>query len=646
MSRPLLLAATILVFPLSSARGADWPQFNLDARHSGTSQQEALIHRGNVATLHIRYNVALPGVADGAPAFLAGVTTPLGVKDVLFVTTKNGWIVACDAATGSVVWSHQPATGPNYTTSMPAVDPDRQYVYSYSLEGRVHKYQVGDGTEITTGGWPQVATLKPSVEKSSPGLAVAVARDGMPYLYVANGGYPGDAGDYQGHVTAINLTTGAQRVFNANCSDQTVHFTLGGSPDCPAVQTAIWARSGVVYDADNDRIFMATGNGSFNANVGGHNWGDSVFALNPDGTGTGGGPVDSYTPTEFQQLQNTDADLGSTAPALFPPLPGSAVAHVGVQSGKDAKLRLLDMDNLSGTGAPGHVGGELQKISLPQGGEVLTAPAVWENPVDGEIWVFVANDSGISGLELTVGGGGAPLLVSRWTTGNGGASPIVVNGILYYASFSGIRALDPTTGAPLWSAPIAGVHWESPIVVNGRLYVTDEGGSLWAFEPDHVTNGDYDGDGKTDIAVYRPSTGAWWTLRSSDGAAMERQWGLSADIPVPGDYDGDGKTDTAVYRPSTGVWWILRSGDGTIVAQQWGLPTDVPVPGDYDGDGKTDVGIYRPSTGVWWILRSSDGAVMARTFGVSTDVPVPDDYDGDGKVDIAIHRPDTGFGGF
>ena len=392
--------------------------------------------------------------------------------------------MACDAATGGVVWSHQPATGPNYTTSMPAIDPSRQYVYSYSLEGRVHKYQVGDGTEITTGGWPQVATLKPSVEKSSPGLSVAVAKSGTPYLYVANGGYPGDAGDYQGHVTAINLTTGAQRVFNANCSDQTVHFTLGGSPDCPAVQTAIWARSGVVYDADNDRIFMATGNGNYDGNTGGHNWGDSVFALNADGSGAGGGPVDSYTPTEFQHLQNGDLDLGSTAPALFPNLPGSSVAHVGLQSGKDSELRLLDVDDLSGMGSPGHLGGELQKLLLPQGGQVLTAPAIWQSPSDGRIWAIVANGSGISGLELTLGGGGAPLLVSRWTNGNGGTSPVVVNGILYYASYSGMRALDPTTGSQLWSdASIGGIHWESPIVVSGRLYVTDEAGRLWAYAP-------------------------------------------------------------------------------------------------------------------------------------------------------------------
>jgi len=465
---------------------SDWPQFNVDARHSGTSLQETIIHRGNVPTLHPLYHVALPSIADGAPAFLSGVSTPLGVKDLLFLNTKDGRILALDATSGSTVWAMRPATGPNYTTSSPAIDPGRQFVYAYALEGRVHKYQVGDGTEITTGGWPELATLKPGVEKGSSALSVVTTVGGASYLYVTNGGYPGDAGDYQGHVTAVNLATGTQKVFNATCSNQTVHFVESGTPDCPQVQTAIWARAGVVYDSDNDMIFMATGNGTFDGNLPGHfGWGDSVFALHPDGTGNGAGqPVDSYTPTEFQALQDGDVDLGSTAPAIVAALPGSSVTHLAVQSGKDAKLRLLNLDNLSGAGGPGHLAGELQKIDVPQGGEVLTALAVWTNPVDGGVWVFVANDSGISGLQATVGLSGNPSLTPRWTDATGGSSPIVANGILYYAGSAGVRALDPTTGSLLWSdASIAGIHWESPIVVNGRLYVTDEASQLWAYGP-------------------------------------------------------------------------------------------------------------------------------------------------------------------
>ena len=470
-----------------AAGAADWPQFNLNAQKSGASAQETTIHAGNVTTLHMLYSVALnvapPAVADGAPAFLAHVSTPGGVKDLLFLTTKDGRILARDAATGANVWSHQPATSPGYTTSSPAIDPNRLYVYSYGLEGRVHKYQVGDGTEITTGGWPEVATLKPDVEKESPALAVATVASGATYLYVPNGGYPGDAGDYQGHITAIDLATGAQKVFNADCSDQTVHFVKLGTPDCAHVQNAIWARSGVVYDADIDKIFMATGNGDYDGNAGGHDWGDSVFALHPDGTGSGGLPVDSYTPTEFQHLEDVDADLGSTAPAILQPPAGSNVAHLAVQSGKDGQLRLLNLDDLSGFGGPGHVGGELQKIPLSPVSGVLTAPAVWVDPIDDSTWTFVVSFSGLTALKLAVDGSGNPFLASQWSMSASGSSPIVANGILYWATGNRMRAIDPRTGGLLWSdTSFGGVHWESPIVIAGRLYATDESGKLWAWE--------------------------------------------------------------------------------------------------------------------------------------------------------------------
>ncbi|MBV8201515.1 MAG: PQQ-binding-like beta-propeller repeat protein [Acidobacteria bacterium] len=489
---PAVLALTslaLLLVPAPAARAADWPEFDGDGRHNGNNQQETIINSGNVSTLHVLYPaVTLPGIADGAPAFLTGVTTSSGVKDLLFLTTKNGYIVALDAATGTTLWSHQPATGPNYTTSSPAVDPNGLYVYSYGLEGRAHKYQVGDGTEIMTGGWPELATLKPSVEKCSPPLSVVVTNAGTSYLYVANGGYPGDAGDYQGHITAINLATGAQNVFNTQCSDQTVHFVQSpGTPDCSnGVQSAVWARPAVLYSTELDRIFFATGNATYDANTGGHNWGDSVLATHPDGTGTGvnGQPLDSYTPVEFQTLQNDDADLGSTAPALLPALAGSNIAHLAVQSGKDAQLRLLNLSDLSGSGGPAHVGGELQKIGVPQGGEVLTQPAVWVNPVDGAVWVFVANDSGVSGLKMTVDGSGNPSMSPTWQIGNGGTSPVVANGMLFYFGGSGVTALDPATGTQLWNdTSPGGVHWESTVVIDGRLFITDENSKLWAYAP-------------------------------------------------------------------------------------------------------------------------------------------------------------------
>jgi IPT/TIG domain-containing protein/PQQ enzyme-like repeat protein len=467
----------------------DWPQMNGNPQHSGNNTQETLIGPSNVAGLQFLFQVTLPSVADGAPAVLQNVSTPGGPRDLLFLTTRAGHILALDARTGATVWSHQYPAGscrinnggtPCYTTSSPAIDPNRQFVYGYGLDGFVHKYQVGDGTEIVSGGWPEQTTLKGFDEKGSSALSIATALSGTSYLYVTNGGYPGDAGDYQGHVTAIDLSTGSQHVFNSLCSDQAVHFVhSSGSPDCPHVQSAIWARVGVVYDNVTDRIYMATGNGLYDGNSGGHEWGDTVFSLNPDGTGSAGKPLDSYTPTNYSQLDSSDADLGSTAPAILP-APGFA-GRLAVQSGKDSKLRLLDLQNLSGQGTVGHLGGELQLINVPQGGGVLSAPAVWVNPADSSTWVFVADGSGISGLKLTVTAG-VPSLSAQWTKSPGGFSPLVANNVVYYAG-GGLRALDPTTGNPLFTdtSRIGGIHWESPVVANGVVYQTDESAHLTAY---------------------------------------------------------------------------------------------------------------------------------------------------------------------
>jgi uncharacterized delta-60 repeat protein len=148
---------------------------------------------------------------------------------------------------------------------------------------------------------------------------------------------------------------------------------------------------------------------------------------------------------------------------------------------------------------------------------------------------------------------------------------------------------------------------------------------------DKIVPGDYDGDGKTDTAVFR--NGIWYILRSSDGGFAAVSFGQTGDIPIAGDFDGDGKDDQAVYR--NGVWYLNRSTLGFSFVQ-FGLSSDKTVAADYDGDGKTDIGVYRD--GNWYYLKSSDGGFVAVTFGNSTDIPVVADYDGDGKDDQAVYR--------
>ncbi len=166
----------------------------------------------------------------------------------------------------------------------------------------------------------------------------------------------------------------------------------------------------------------------------------------------------------------------------------------------------------------------------------------------------------------------------------------------------------------------------------------------WGLNGDIPVQGDYDGDAKVDSAVFRPSTSIWYIRNSSDGSLAFLQWGLTGDIPVPGDYDGDGKNDAAVFRPSTGIWYVRDLATNTASFYQWGLNGDIPVPGDYDGDGKTDVAVFRPSTGIWYIRNSSaPGAPSFLQWGLTGDIPVPGDYDGDGKFDAAVFRPSTGI---
>lgn len=175
---------------------------------------------------------------------------------------------------------------------------------------------------------------------------------------------------------------------------------------------------------------------------------------------------------------------------------------------------------------------------------------------------------------------------------------------------------------------------------------------------------DFDGDNKSDLAVahaVNSSSQATWSILRSTGVVIANQWGTgvgfaTGDVATPEDFDGDGKTDIAVWRsdPTAANFYILQSSNGALRTEQFGKQGDDPtVVDDYDGDGKADVAVWRGLVGagdpcggsaVWYWRPSSTPSVNFAYFcwGGSSDKAYPGDFDGDGKADFSTVRNISG----
>ena len=169
-------------------------------------------------------------------------------------------------------------------------------------------------------------------------------------------------------------------------------------------------------------------------------------------------------------------------------------------------------------------------------------------------------------------------------------------------------------------------------------------GAQWGAPTDQLMPGDFDGDGKTDFATYRSTaTGGtnFYVILSQTLTYRGANWGITGDIARSGDFDGDGKDDLAVYRPSTLTYYALPTAGGATIIQQIGQTGDIPIVMKIDGDTKSDFGVFRPSNNTWYVRRSTDGVLFSFQLGQSGDVLVPADYDNDNQDDVAVFRSGT-----
>jgi hypothetical protein len=435
----------------AGTRLLDWSEFGLNPQRSDVSELSTGITGANVT--HLRHQtVHLEGTVDSSPIYLHGVKVDGATHDVIVVTTSYGKTIALDAGSGRILWTFTPpgysswAGSAQITKSSPLADPDRRFVYAPSPNGLINKLSLTNGSEDASGGWPVRITYDPKHEQ----LGAALNIDG-PYILAATSGYIGDIPTYQGHVVLILRSNGhVVSVFNTLCANRR---ELQVPTSCPVSDSAILSRAGPVVEPGGKRILIDTGNAPWNGTT---DFGDSVIELTVPGLEL----HQSFTPVDEEHLNTNDLDLGSSAPVLLG-------ENRVMLAGKDGIMRVLVLSRLDGHPPSKRIhplGGEVQRLEIPGGGELFTAPAVWRN--GGHTTVFLADEHATGAYVMHSGH-----LYRVWQSDLPGTSPVMAGGLLYVydPSSGGIYVYRPSSPRPIAKLPGEPGHWNSPIVVDGHI---------------------------------------------------------------------------------------------------------------------------------------------------------------------------------
>jgi hypothetical protein len=436
---------------VARTRLLDWTEFGLNPQRSDVSELSTGITGANVT--HLRHQtVDLEGTVDSSPIYLRGVKVEGATHDVIVVTTSYGKTIALDANSGRILWTFTPpgysswAGSAQITKSSPVADPDRQFVYTPSPNGLIHKLSLANGSEDRNGSWPVRVTEEPKHEQ----LGAALNIDG-PYILAATSGYIGDIPTYQGHVVLVARSSGhVVSVFNTLCANRR---ELQVPTSCPVSDSAILSRGGPVVEPGGRRILIDTGNAPYNGTT---DFGDSVIELTVPGLEL----RQSFTPVDQEHLNTNDLDLGSSAPVLLG-------ENRVMLAGKDGIMRVLVLSRLDGHPPSKRIhplGGEVQRLEIPGGGELFTAPAVWRH--DGHTTVFLADEHATGAYVMHSGH-----LYRVWQSDLPGTSPVMAGGLLYVydPASGGIYVYRPSSPRPIAKLPGEPGHWNSPIVVDGHI---------------------------------------------------------------------------------------------------------------------------------------------------------------------------------
>jgi outer membrane protein assembly factor BamB len=427
-----------------AARGAaaqSWPMFGGNVQSTSANPEPAGITAANLPRLR-RRRVTLNGLVDASAIYLRQAEIRGARHDAIFVTTSYGRTLALDAGSGEVLWEYTPASYRSlagtrqFTNSTPVAGPGGRFIYAASPDGYVQKLAVSDGRPL----WRTAVTELPQREKIAAPLKLFRGR-----VIAVTGGYIGDQPPYQGHVAVLDAVSGRLlHVWNSLCSNRAGLIQPGS---CPQTRSAIWGRAGATIDPADGHIFIATGNGDWNGRT---DWGDAVVELDSGATKILG----NYTPSDTEELNDGDLDLGSSSPVLL----GDGLL---AQGGKDGRIRLLSRREIAGA-AP-HRDHELQIVSTPGDTDLFAQPAVWRH--GGGTWMFVSDEDGTEAWQLRQG-----RLQAQWRNDIGGTSPFEADGLLFvYSPGGGLDVYAATSGKRIATLPCGPGHWNSPIVVDGRI---------------------------------------------------------------------------------------------------------------------------------------------------------------------------------